>query len=166
MYGLGFVVGPALGGWLGGIWLRLPFVVAGRADRAQRALWLAGAAPRACRASAAAPLPGPRANAAGSLKLFAENGWTLRLGIAWCCTWVALGSQQSSFILSNQMRFGWTIGENGLVLAMGGVAQGPGAGRADRPHHPVGRTTPHGDPRLRLRRGRLCHLRDGEPPPG
>ena len=36
---------------------------------------------------------------------------------------MALGSQQSSFILSNQMRFGWTIGENGLVLAMGGIAQ-------------------------------------------
>lgn len=122
MYGLGFVVGPALGGWLGGIWLRLPFVVAA-ALIALNVLYGWLVLPESLPRERRRAFTWARANAAGSLKLFAENGWTLRLGIAWCCTWVALGSQQSSFILSNQMRFGWTIGENGLVLAMGGVAQ-------------------------------------------
>ena len=122
MYGLGFVVGPALGGWLGGIWLRLPFLVAAGLIALNVLYgWLVlpeSLPPERRRAFTLA-----RANALGSLKLFAENGWTRRLGVAWCCTWVALGSQQSSFILSNQMRFGWTIGENGLVLALGGIAQ-------------------------------------------
>lgn len=122
MYGLGFVVGPALGGWLGGIWLRLPFLVAAgliACNVLYGWLILPESLPRERRRA----FTWARANAAGSLKLFAANGWTRRLGIAWACSWVALGSQQSSFILSNQMRFGWTIAENGLVLALGGIAQ-------------------------------------------
>lgn len=122
MYGLGFVVGPALGGWLGGIWLRLPFLVAAGLI-ALNVVYGWFILPESLPPERRRPFTWARANAAGSLKLFAANGWTLRLGIAWCCTWVALGSQQSSFILSNQMRFGWTIGQNGLVLAAGGVSQ-------------------------------------------
>ena len=122
MFGLGFVAGPALGGWLGSISLRLPFLVASGLT-ALNVLYGLFVLPESLPPERRRPFSWARANSFGTLRLFATNAWTLRLGIAWCCTWVALGAQQSSFILANQMRFGWTIGENGLALALGGASQ-------------------------------------------
>ena len=122
MWGLGFVVGPAIGGWLGSVSLRLPFLVASGLITLNFLYGLL-VLPESLPAERRRPVTWARANAAGTLRLFAENGRTRRLGLAWACIWVALGSQQSSFILANQMRFGWTIGQNGLVLAIGGLAQ-------------------------------------------
>ncbi|MGI4744721.1 MAG: MFS transporter [Janthinobacterium lividum] len=122
MFGLGFVVGPALGGWLGSYWIRLPFLVSG-ALIACNVLYGLLVLPESLPPERRRPFSWARANPIGSLALFNTNGWTRRLGFAWCCSWVAIGAQQSSFILSNQMRFGWSIAENGLVLAIGGMTQ-------------------------------------------
>ncbi len=140
MYGLGFVAGPGLGGWLGGIWLRLPFAVSAALIAANVLYgWLV--LPESLPPDRRRSFSWRRANAAGSLRLFASNGATWRLGVAWCCTWTALGAQQSSFILANEMRFGWTIAENGLVLALGGLAQAVVQGVL------VGRVTARAGPR-------------------
>ncbi len=122
MYGLGFVVGPALGGWLGTLWLRLPFLVSA-ALIAANVLYGLLVLPESLPPERRRRFSWARANPLGSLSLFRANGWTLRLGIAWCCGWVAIGAQQSSFILANQMRFGWSIAANGGALALGGIAQ-------------------------------------------
>ena len=122
MYGLGFVVGPALGGWLGSLWLRLPFLVSAVLIAAN-VLYGLLVLPESLPPERRRRFSWRRANPLGSLSLFRVNGWTLRLGIAWCCGWVAIGAQQSSFILANQMRFGWGIAANGAVLALGGIAQ-------------------------------------------
>ena len=122
MFGLGFVVGPALGGWLGSIWLRLPFLVAAGLI-ACNVLYGLLVLPESLPPERRRPFSWRRANPVGTLTLFNANGWTRRLGFAWCCGWVALGAQQSSFILANQMRFGWSIAENGAALALGGITQ-------------------------------------------
>ncbi len=122
MFGLGFVVGPGIGGWLGSWGLRLPFVLAATLT-ALNFLYGLLVLPESLPPERRRPFSWRRANALGSLRLFAGSGATVRLGIAWCCTWMALGSQQSSFILANQMRFGWGIGTIGLVLAAGGLLQ-------------------------------------------
>ncbi len=44
-----------------------------------------------------------------------------RLALAWCCTWFALGSLQSAFVLANTLRLGWGAQQNGLALAVVGV---------------------------------------------
>ena len=122
MFGLGFVVGPALGGWLGSIWLRLPFLVSAVLIGVNVLYGLA-VLPESLPPERRRRFSWSRANPIGSLSLFRVNGWTLRLGLAWSCGWIALGAQQSCFILANQMRFGWTIAENGAALALGGISQ-------------------------------------------
>ncbi len=122
MFGLGFVAGPALGGWLGSIWLRLPFLVSAVLIGAN-VLYGLLVLPESLPPERRRRFSWARANPIGSLSLFAANGWTFRLGLAWCCGWLAIGAQQSSFILANQMRFGWTIAGNGAALALGGIAQ-------------------------------------------
>ena len=122
MFGLGFVVGPGLGGWVGTYGLRLPFAVAA-ALTALNFTYGLFVLPESLPVERRRPFSWRRANALGSLRLFGENNRATRLGIAWCCAWMALGSQQSSFILANEMRFGWSIGTMGLVLAVGGLLQ-------------------------------------------
>ena len=122
MFGLGFVVGPALGGWLGSLWLRLPFLVSAVLIGLNVVFGLL-VLPESLPPERRRPFSWARANPIGSLSLFRVNGWTFRLGLAWCCGWLAIGAQQSSFILANQMRFGWTIAANGAALALAGVGQ-------------------------------------------
>ncbi len=120
MFGLGFVVGPALGGFLGAYGVRVPFLVAGGlaglnlvygAIMVPETLTLANR--RAFRWANANPL--------GNLGIVARDREYLRLVVAWCCTWFALGALQSSFVLANDMRLGWGTRENGLALAVVGV---------------------------------------------
>ena len=120
MFGLGFVVGPALGGLLGGVWLRLPFVVAAV---------LAGAnvlsafffLPESLSPALRRPFEWRRANPLGSLRAVAADPAFARLAVAWCCTWFALGMLQTSFVLANQVRLGWGEQQNGLALAWMGL---------------------------------------------
>ncbi len=122
MFGLGFVVGPALGGWLGSVWIRLPFLAAAVLIGINVLYgWLV--LPESLPPERRRAFSWRRANPLGTLTLFAASGTMRRLGLAWSCGWLALGAQQSSFILANQMRFGWTTAENGLALALGGIAQ-------------------------------------------
>ena len=44
-----------------------------------------------------------------------------RLAIAWGCTWFAMGALQTTFVLANQLRFGWNTQHNGLALALAGL---------------------------------------------
>ncbi len=120
MFGLGFVVGPAIGGLLGGYGLRLPFLVAsGLAglNLLYGALFvpetLAPANRRAFRWRAANPF--------GNLAMVARDRDYARLVFAWCCTWLAIGALQSSFVLANGLRLGWGPQGNGLALGLVGL---------------------------------------------
>ena len=120
MFGLGFVVGPALGGVLGTYGVRVPFLVAAALaglNLVYGAVFvpetLAPVNRRAFRWASANPL--------GSLSVVWQDRDYARLVVAWCCTWFALGALQSSFVLANDMRLGWGSRENGLALAVVGV---------------------------------------------
>ena len=120
MFGVGFVVGPALGGVLGAYGLRVPFfVAAGLAgcNVLYGLLVLPESLPRERRR----PIDWRRANPLGSLRLVMASRNLGRLAIAWGCIWFALGALQSTFVLANQARFGWDTRHNGLALALAGL---------------------------------------------
>jgi MFS transporter, DHA1 family, tetracycline resistance protein len=122
MFGLGFVVGPGLGGLLAAVSLRLPFFVAA-ALLACNVVYGLLVLPESLPPDRRRPFSWRRANPFGTLSLAVRDRLTRRLGLAWCCSWMALGAQQAAFILANQMRFNWSIEQNGLVLAAAGLAQ-------------------------------------------
>ena len=120
MFGLGFVVGPALGGWLGGYGLRVPFLVAaGLAglNFAYGALFV----PETLAPENRRPFRWAAANPLASVRLAFDDHQFGRLVLAWCSTWFAIGALQSSFILANDVRLGWSVQENGFALALVGV---------------------------------------------
>ncbi len=122
MFGFGFVLGPVLGGVLGHIWIRLPFLVCAGLIGCN-VLYGAIILPESLPPERRRRFDWRRANPFGSLLSVGRDPSTLRLVFAWCCGWFAIGAQQTSFILANQLRFGWDTLDNGLALALGGVTQ-------------------------------------------
>ncbi len=121
MFGLGFVLGPAIGGILGAYGLRLPFLAAAGlafCNVLYGLLVLPESLPIARRRA----FDWRRANPVGSLAVIMSDRTFIRLGLAWCCAWFALGALQSSFVLSNNLRFGWSTRQNGFALAVAGVS--------------------------------------------
>ena len=120
MFGLGFVVGPALGGLLGTYGVRVPFLVAGGLA-GLNLLYGAIFVPETLAPENVRAFHWRAANPLGNLRLVRADNEFARLVLAWCCTWFALGALQSSFVLANDMRLGWGTRENGLALAAVGV---------------------------------------------
>ncbi len=131
MYGLGFVLGPAFGGVLGEYGVRVPFLASASLAACNVAYGLLilpeSLPPERCRA-----FDWRRANPVGTWATIFTSGPARRLGFAWCCLWFALGAQQTSFILANQMRFHWNTMQNGLVLAAAGLASAATQGLLER----------------------------------
>ncbi|MBV8913394.1 MAG: MFS transporter [Acetobacteraceae bacterium] len=121
MFGLGFVAGPALGGALGGYWLRLPFLVAA-ALAGGNMLYAAIFLPESLPVRRRRRVRWAQANPVGSIHVLANDRDYRRLAVAWCCTWFALGALQSAFVLANSLRLGWGARENGIALAVVGIA--------------------------------------------
>ena len=120
MFGLGFVVGPALGGLLGSYGLRLPFLfAAGLAtiNTVYAALML----PESLPVSLRRPLSWRQANPVGSIRVLGVDANYRRLAVAWCSTWFALGVLQSVFVLANGLRLGFGELQNGLALTVIGI---------------------------------------------
>jgi DHA1 family tetracycline resistance protein-like MFS transporter len=122
-FGLGFIVGPAVGGLLGNISPRLPFWVAA-------ALSLANATygffilPESLSRDKRAPFSWKRANPFGSLKLLRSHHELFGLaGITILCT-LAHDSLPSTFVLYADYRYGWTPLTIGFVLATVGICFG------------------------------------------
>ncbi len=121
-FGIGFIIGPALGGILGSINLRLPFWVAG-------ALSLVGTAygwfilPESLPAERRAPVHWRRANPVGSLGMLRRHGAALvGFGVAVFLYRLAHDSFAALFVIYGDYRFGWDARTVGMVLAAIGVA--------------------------------------------
>lgn len=120
MFGLGFVVGPALGGLLGSYGLRLPFLLAAvlaGINFVFAAMLLPESLPQGSRRT----LSWGRSNPIGTLRVLGGDADYRRLAIAWCANWFALGVLQSAFVLANDLRLGFTELQNGLALTAMGV---------------------------------------------
>lgn len=120
MFGIGFVAGPAVGGVLGAYGLRLPFVVAALLAGGN-VLYGFFVLPESLPPALRRPIDWSRASPVGSLHVVMASRNLTRLAIAWGSIWFALGALQSTFVLANEVRFGWDTRHNGMALAVAGL---------------------------------------------
>ena len=120
MFGLGFVIGPALGGLLGGYGLRVPFLAAAGLA-AVNTLYGVLVLPESLVPARRRAFQWRLANPIGSLGVITADRTYMLLAAAWCFSWAGLGALQSSFVLANNLRFGWGTEQNGAALAAMGV---------------------------------------------
>ena len=120
MFGLGFIIGPAMGGLLGAIDLHLPFYAAGTMallNLAYGYFVLPESLPpdrrRAVSWKAVNPLTSLR-------KLAALKDVGALVGVM-ACTGLAQGLLYTCWVLYNTFKFGWTTQDNGWSLAAVGV---------------------------------------------
>jgi DHA1 family tetracycline resistance protein-like MFS transporter len=121
-FGIGFIIGPAVGGLLGAISLRMPFWVAG-------GLSFLGTVygyfilPESLGATRRSTVEWRRANPVGSLAMLRRHGTALlAFGIAVFLYRLAHDSFQSLFVIYSDYRFGWNARMVGMVFAVIGVA--------------------------------------------
>jgi DHA1 family tetracycline resistance protein-like MFS transporter len=119
-FGLGFVLGPALGGILGHFDPRLPFWAAAGLTLAN-ALYGVFVLPESLPPSRRAPFEWRRANPIGSLALLRSHPELLGLALAGFLYNVAHDVQPSTFVLYTDYRYGWDARTVGLTLAAVGV---------------------------------------------
>lgn len=120
-FGVGFVIGPALAGLLGGINPRLPFWFAAGLALVN---WLFGllVLPESLPKDRRAPFSWKKANPVGSLQLLAAHPGMLGMAAMFFLYMLAHQSLQQIFVLFTGYRFGWGIRDVGLFLGATGVA--------------------------------------------
>ena len=119
-FGAGFILGPALGGLLGGVDPRLPFWVAAGlsfANTIYGVLILPESLPRARRS----PFRWRSANPVGAWKLLRSNATLTGLSVVNFIAQVAHVVLPSTYVLYATYRYGWDEKTVGLTLAMVGV---------------------------------------------
>jgi MFS transporter, DHA1 family, tetracycline resistance protein len=118
-FGLGFVAGPALGGWLGNLGLRLPFLAAAGLTLLN---WLYGVfvLPESLPAGNRRAFSWARANPVGSL--LALKQYPVALGLTGTFFLLNLANEAlpSTWVLYTSYRFQWTSAQVGLSLAVVG----------------------------------------------
>ena len=121
-FGAGFVIGPAIGGFLGEHGLRLPFYAAAALAFAN-ALYGIFVLPESLRPEDRRPVDWARANPFGLLRRVWRDPALRSMAAAWSCSWIGLGAVQSSLVLFTRYSFGWGAAANGWVLAGIGASQ-------------------------------------------
>jgi len=119
-WGLGFVLGPALGGVLGGIDTRLPFWVAAGLTLLN-AMYGLFVLPESLSAEHRERFSWKRANPLGSLKLLRSHHELFRLATVNGFFYLAHQVLPSVFVLYASFRYGWNEEMVGLTLAIVGV---------------------------------------------
>jgi MFS transporter, DHA1 family, tetracycline resistance protein len=119
-FGLGFIIGPAIGGLLGGFNSRLPFWCAA-------ALGLLGALygffllPESLPAERRRAFAWSRANPLGALKLLRSHRELSGLSIVGFCSVLASGVMPAVWVIYAGQRYGWDARAVGLSLAWVGL---------------------------------------------
>lgn len=120
-FGLGFIIGPALGGFLGHFWIRLPFWVAAclsLANFCYGLLVLPESLPRERRSPR---LEWKHANPLGSLLLLKRYPQVFALSAVFFLLALAQYSLNATFVLYTDYRFGWDTKTVGLALGLVGL---------------------------------------------
>lgn len=131
-FGIGFVVGPAIGGLLGSISPRLPFWAAAVFSLAN-ALYGLFVLPESLRPAERAPLSLKNANPLGALALLRSHPQVLGLAAVSFFNYLAHEVLPSTFVLYATYRYGWGEGIVGLTLAGVGISSGLVQGLLTRP---------------------------------
>jgi DHA1 family tetracycline resistance protein-like MFS transporter len=119
-FGAGFVLGPAVGGLLGGLDPRLPFWLAAGFSFAN-ALYGLFILPESLPRERRAPFKWRNANPIGSLHLLHANRGLLGLAAINFISQLAHVVLPSAFVLYAGYRYGWDAGMVGITLAIVGV---------------------------------------------
>jgi len=119
-FGLGFVVGPALGGMLGGMGLRYPFWAAAGLSLAN-ALYGFFILPESLPKERRAPFSVAKANPMGSLKLLRSNAALYGLATAMFLYYNAHEALPSMFVIYTDYRYHWNAQMTGWALAVVGI---------------------------------------------
>ncbi|MDP3659021.1 TCR/Tet family MFS transporter [Phenylobacterium sp.] len=119
-FGLGFILGPAIGGLLGGLDPRLPFWVAAGLSLAN-ALYGVFVLPESLPRSARAKFSFRMANPIGSFVLYRERRGLLLLAAIMLLYSLAHQVLQSTFVPYVDYRYGWSAQMVGLSLALVGL---------------------------------------------
>jgi MFS transporter, DHA1 family, tetracycline resistance protein len=118
-FGLGFVLGPALGGILGSVNPRLPFWVAGGLSLVNGMY-----GPESLVHEHRSAFSWKRANPVGSLQLIKNNRVLLGLAAVLVLGYLAQQSLMNVYVLYADNRFGWSDRSVGLSLALVAVFSG------------------------------------------
>lgn len=120
MFGLAFIVGPALGGLLGGIYLRLPFFVSAALALAN---FIYGylILPESLPPEERGEFSLANANPIGSLRILAAYPIVGGVSIAFLFMSLAQRGLENVWVLYTAERFDWGELTNGLVLGLVGV---------------------------------------------
>ena len=119
-FGVAFIFGPALGGVLGGIWIRLPFFVSAGLVLVNLLYGLL-VLPESLKPEQRDAFSWAKANPVSSIA--ALRGYPLVAGLAAAFVLVALAQRglESTWVLYTGFRFGWAELANGLTLALVGA---------------------------------------------
>jgi DHA1 family tetracycline resistance protein-like MFS transporter len=119
-FGAGFILGPAIGGLLGGMDPRLPFWIAAGLSLANTLYGLL-ILPESLPADRRAPFRWKSANPLGALKLLRSNSVLAGLSVANFMAQLAHVVLPSVFVLYASYRYGWDTTQVGLTLAIVGI---------------------------------------------
>jgi DHA1 family tetracycline resistance protein-like MFS transporter len=120
MFGLGFIFGPALGGVLGGINLRLPFFVSAGLALVN---WLYGffVLPESLAPEHRSAFSWKKANPWGSIRYLKTYSLVAGLAVAFVLVALAQRGLENVWVLYTGYRYGWDERTNGLTLALVGL---------------------------------------------
>lgn len=119
-FGLGFIVGPALGGWLGNVNLRAPFFAAAALTLLN---WLYGlfVLPESLKPENRREFSWKRANPVGALLALQHHPVVFGLTGTYFLMNLAHQVFPSTWVLYTGYRYHWTPGQTGLSLALVGL---------------------------------------------
>jgi len=120
MFGLGFTIGPALGGFLGGISLRLPFFVAAGLALVN---WIYGyfVLPESLPVEKRSPFTLRNANPFGTLRRLRVYPVVAGLAAVFACKSLAQRGLENVWVLYTGYRYQWDASINGWALALVGI---------------------------------------------
>ncbi len=121
-FGLGFVIGPALGGWLGGFDPRLPFWVAAALGAANFLYGLAVLPESLPAQKRRTRFEWARANPLGSLRLLRSHRELFGIATVAFIGYVAHEVYPTIYVLYGQHRYGWNTVTLGIGLAIVGIS--------------------------------------------
>lgn len=119
-FGLGFIIGPALGGLVGGFGPRIPFWVAAACSLIN-VLYGAFVLPESLDKDNRRPFSIASINPLSAFAILARHRWVLGLAFAALALWIAQQVPPSTWVFYTEHRFGWKERDNGLSLALVGV---------------------------------------------
>ena len=119
-FGVGFVLGPAMGGLLGGVNPRLPFYVSAGLSLLNGMYGLF-VLPESLKKENRANFSWKRANPVGSMAMLARSRSVMLLSVVLVLGYVALQSLQNVYVIYTDYRYHWSVQSAGLSLTFLGV---------------------------------------------